>query len=199
MEESNGIGTATVDEPAPAVEAEAPAQATGPPPRNEEAGASKPPMSKVEPSEEPGATAPLASWTVSLSAIDAEGSPFRFRRVLKPDAKIKELARSIEKEGLIHPLVVRRVGEALAVEWLLGEAPPEPHSQAMLNPRPEQLAALHAAAMAGNMRQSRLEADRLVERDPAYQPFADMVNGMARAFQSQALLALIESAMEPKP
>ena len=53
----------------------------------------------------------LAIWQVPLSEIDAEGSPFRFRLALKPDAKIKELAASIEAEGLLHPLTVRRVGE----------------------------------------------------------------------------------------
>jgi ParB family chromosome partitioning protein len=53
----------------------------------------------------------LETWTVPLAQIDAEGSPFRFRRAIKPDARIKELAASIDAQGLIHPLTVRRKGD----------------------------------------------------------------------------------------
>jgi CheY-like chemotaxis protein len=95
--------------------------------------------------------------------------------------------------------LVRLVGEALAVDWIVEEEAPAAQEQAMLHPRPDELAALHAAAMAGNMRQVRAEADKLASGQAAYRPFADAVTTMARAFQSQALLALIESAMEQQP
>ncbi|HKE01667.1 MAG TPA: ParB/RepB/Spo0J family partition protein [Planctomycetota bacterium] len=54
----------------------------------------------------------LTSWTVPLASIDAAGSPFRFRRELRPDARTKELAASIDTQGLLHPLTVRKVGGA---------------------------------------------------------------------------------------
>ena len=95
--------------------------------------------------------------------------------------------------------LVRLVGEALTMDWIVEEAAEEAAAPPMLAPGRDELAALHAAAMAGNMRQVRAEADKLASLAPAYQPFADAVGGMARAFQSQALLALIEEAMEKQP
>ncbi len=69
------------------------------------------PAPAVEPRPAPGADAGLETWTVPLAQIDAEGSPFRFRRVLKVDRSIQELASSIDAQGLLHPLVVRRKGD----------------------------------------------------------------------------------------
>ncbi|HKB14944.1 MAG TPA: ParB/RepB/Spo0J family partition protein [Planctomycetota bacterium] len=62
---------------------------------------------RPSPDTDPG----LETWTVPLAQIDAEGSPFRFRRAIKPDARLKELAASIDAQGLIHPLTVRRKGQ----------------------------------------------------------------------------------------
>ncbi|MGH7149766.1 MAG: ParB/RepB/Spo0J family partition protein [Planctomycetota bacterium] len=89
----NGI-TAVAEVPAPAAPAGS-AEPAGP-------GAAKP-----APDTDPG----LETWTVPLAQIDAEGSPFRFRRAIKPDARIKALAASIDAQGLIHPLTVRRMGD----------------------------------------------------------------------------------------
>ena len=65
----------------------------------------------VEAKASPDSDAGLETWTVPLASIDAEGSPFRFRRTIKPDAGIRGLAASIEAQGLLHPLTVRRKGE----------------------------------------------------------------------------------------
>lgn len=46
--------------------------------------------------------------------------------------------------------------------------------------------------MAGNMRAIRIEADRIAAIDARYHPFAEKLRNMARAYQSQALLKLIE-------
>ncbi|MCI0585369.1 MAG: ParB/RepB/Spo0J family partition protein, partial [Planctomycetes bacterium] len=74
-----------------------------------------PPPEKTAPAVEakasPDSDAGLETWTVPLASIDAEGSPFRFRRTLKPDAGIRGLAASIEAQGLLHPLTVRKQGE----------------------------------------------------------------------------------------
>ncbi|MCI0589037.1 MAG: ParB/RepB/Spo0J family partition protein [Planctomycetes bacterium] len=74
-----------------------------------------PPPEKMAPAVEakasPDSDAGLETWTVPLAGVDAEGSPFRFRRTLKPDAGIRGLAASIEAQGLLHPLTVRKQGE----------------------------------------------------------------------------------------
>ncbi|MCI0587908.1 MAG: ParB/Srx family N-terminal domain-containing protein, partial [Planctomycetes bacterium] len=97
----NGIAAVAEEPtaPVPVPPAEAPAGAAGP---GGAAGAAKP-----LPDTDPG----LETWTVPLAQIDAEGSPFRFRRAIKPDARLKELAASIDEQGLIHPLTVRRKGD----------------------------------------------------------------------------------------
>jgi ParB/RepB/Spo0J family partition protein len=69
------------------------------------------PPAGVDPRPAPDTDAGLETWTVPLAQVDAEGSPFRFRRTLRPDARIKELASSIDAQGLIHPLTVRRKGD----------------------------------------------------------------------------------------
>jgi ParB/RepB/Spo0J family partition protein len=61
---------------------------------------------------DPSTDTHLQSWTIPLASIDAAGSPFRFRRKLRADAGIRSLAESIDSEGLLHPLVVRKVGDA---------------------------------------------------------------------------------------
>ncbi len=71
-----------------------------------------PPPEKTAPAVEakasPDSDAGLETWKVPLAGIDAEGSPFRFRRTLKPDAGIRGLAASIDAQGLLHPLTVRK-------------------------------------------------------------------------------------------
>ncbi|MCI0587674.1 MAG: ParB N-terminal domain-containing protein, partial [Planctomycetes bacterium] len=69
------------------------------------------PAPAVEPKPSPETDSGFEAWTVPLAQVDAEGSPFRFRRTIKPDARIKDLAASIDAQGLIHPLTVRRKGD----------------------------------------------------------------------------------------
>ncbi len=69
------------------------------------------PAAGLGPRPAPDTDAGLETWTVPLAQIDAEGSPFRFRRTIRPDARIKDLAASIDAQGLIHPLTVRKKGD----------------------------------------------------------------------------------------
>lgn len=91
------------------------------------------------------------------------------------------------------------VGDALELTWVSGDAACEEGgpSSLVIPPR-EAIAALHGMAMAGNMRAIRQEAERIAGMDPAYRGFAETILRMARAFQSQALLALIEGHLEAR-
>ncbi|MBW8733669.1 MAG: hypothetical protein JF571_05055 [Asticcacaulis sp.] len=51
---------------------------------------------------------------------------------------------------------------------------------------------LHALALAGNMHALRTEATRLMSVEPGLRPFAEVLVGLARNYQSQAVLELIE-------
>lgn len=57
----------------------------------------------------PSGPAPSAGFVeISVSAIEA--SPYQARREISPD-QLQELAESIRSEGLLQPIVVRKVGE----------------------------------------------------------------------------------------
>jgi len=51
---------------------------------------------------------------------------------------------------------------------------------------------LHELAQAGSMRAIRREAERLIREEPAVRAFAEELLALARSYQSQALLELIE-------
>lgn len=91
------------------------------------------------------------------------------------------------------------VGDALELTWVPGDAAGEEgETSSLVIPPREAIAALHGMAMAGNMRAIRQEAERIAGMDPAYRGFAETILRMARAFQSQALLALIEGNLEAR-
>lgn len=92
--------------------------------------------------------------------------------------------------------MVKLVGQAIDVEWIFDQPSADEVEVAMVLPRHEHLTALHEVALAGNMRAVRAEAKLLASLDPAYRPFAEAVTGLARTFQSQALLAMIERSMD---
>jgi hypothetical protein len=51
---------------------------------------------------------------------------------------------------------------------------------------------LHKLAKTGNMRAISENAEYLATRDMRYRPFADMIQQLARGYQSKALLQLVE-------
>ena len=64
---------------------------------------------------------------------------------------------------------------------------------ASLVPPPTQdLQTLHHLAIAGNMRALREQADYLTDLDEAYRPFANRLRTLARQFEDEQILTLIE-------
>jgi hypothetical protein len=57
---------------------------------------------------------------------------------------------------------------------------------------------LHNLAMAGNMREIRRQADQLITLDPRYRPFAETLKRLASAYQSQAVVNLINQHLDRK-
>ena len=56
------------------------------------------------------------------------------------------------------------------------------------------LARLHHLALEGSMRDLAKEASRIASLDPRYLPFTDKLQALAKGYQSQAILRLIESS-----
>jgi len=71
-------------------------------------------------------------------------------------------------------------------------APHEPDRAFAVLPDAPCMEKLHALALAGNMHALRVEATRLMSADPGLHPFAQALDGLARSYQSQAVLEFIE-------
>jgi len=71
-------------------------------------------------------------------------------------------------------------------------APQEPDRLFAIVPDASCMERLHALALAGNMHALRSEATRLMGADPGLRPFAEALDGLARNYQSQAVLEFVE-------
>jgi CheY-like chemotaxis protein len=94
-------------------------------------------------------------------------------------------------------LLLRLIGEHLHLVWIYDEIVREAEAVgdgAAEDPVPPQdeMEALHRLALEGYMRPIREQADRLMDLDPSYQPFATRLMRLAEGYQSKAILALIE-------
>jgi hypothetical protein len=81
----------------------------------------------------------------------------------------------------------------LALEWM-HESPedaPGRSLEGLLVPPSDELQLLHRLALEGNMQQIIRWADR-VGRDPRYNAFARQVAGLARQYESLAVLGFVE-------
>ena len=59
----------------------------------------------------------------------------------------------------------------------------------------EEMQLLYVLALAGNMRDIRQWADHIVSVDEKYQQFADTLRNLAKNYQSQAILDMVEDYM----
>ena len=71
-------------------------------------------------------------------------------------------------------------------------APQEPDRLFAISPDATCMDTLHTLALAGNMHALRSEAARLMSADPGLRPFAEALDGLARSYQSQAVLDFVE-------
>lgn len=111
---------------------------------------------------------------------------------------------------LAKPIVEEQLFELLArhlqLEWLHGEAEDDSavfsnaasvaENQPVIPPPPEDLKALHESALFGNMQKIEEQADQLTERDQKYGPFASQLKILAKNFEDEQLVLLIEGLME---
>lgn len=101
-----------------------------------------------------------------------------------------------------HDDLLRVIGRQLSLDWI--EAPSEQPVPATLDtltqvaPPQAEIEILHTLAMAGDMREMKARADHLITLDEGYRPFAEKLQQLARAYQSQAILNLIEQNLDRK-
>ncbi|EGF93697.1 histidine kinase-, DNA gyrase B-, and HSP90-like ATPase family protein [Asticcacaulis biprosthecium C19] len=74
----------------------------------------------------------------------------------------------------------------------------EPETQSVVAPSPEVLARLLEMARAGNLRAIRKEIPGIIAMGEAYRGFAERLDGLAAAYQSPAVLRMIEQYVEER-
>jgi CheY-like chemotaxis protein len=103
------------------------------------------------------------------------------------------LPKPINTERLLDLLATH-----LALNWIY--AKPEDEAEAMAGPlvppSAEELAALLKLARSGRMLEIRQRADRLVETDAVYIPFADKLKALTKSFKINRVTAFIQPFIE---
>jgi signal transduction histidine kinase/DNA-binding NarL/FixJ family response regulator len=96
-----------------------------------------------------------------------------------------------------HDLLLQTIGEQLSLQWSYRDedevpAAHEPERDSWLLPPGKELEQLYQAALAGSMREIQQLADDLGKLDPRYVVFATRLAELAKAYQSRALVQLLE-------
>lgn len=127
---------------------------------------------------------------VPIIAVSAGVAPEEQERSLAAGAN-GFLTKPLQQDDLI-----RMITRHMPLDWIKEQPEQLVQSSAYATPdiAPPQaeIEILHKLAMAGDMRQIKAGADHLASLDIQYRPFADKLQQMALAYQSQAILNLIE-------
>ena len=106
-------------------------------------------------------------------------------------------ASSFLPKPIDHDVLLQTIGEQLSLQWSYrdeGELPAasQPARDGWLLPPGEELERLYQAALVGSMREIQQLADHLGKLDPRYVVFATRLSELAKAYQSRALVQLLE-------
>jgi CheY-like chemotaxis protein len=108
----------------------------------------------------------------------------------------------LPKPIVLDQLVIQ-IGSLLMLDWTYApQAAPRAEDPAvgpLVAPPAQELELLHQLARMGNMRGIVQWAKRVAELDGHYRPLADQLHGMAKAYQSKAILALVERYLDGRP
>lgn len=99
------------------------------------------------------------------------------------------LSKPVEFEPLL-----KSIAQMLKIKWIQEQKQITLQEEELIVPPPEpELTTLHHLALQGSMRDIVQMAERLMDMDLAYKPFALMLIKLAKGFQSKAILAFVES------
>ncbi|SDD77033.1 Signal transduction histidine kinase [Massilia sp. PDC64] len=91
-----------------------------------------------------------------------------------------------------HELLLRTIGDLLALQWVTGQTAQEVNEEAaMAIPPADEIEALWQLAQIGNMRQIRERAAHLRGLDSAYASFAHRLDTLAQGYHSKQLAAFV--------
>jgi PAS domain S-box-containing protein len=124
---------------------------------------------------------PIIAMSASVSASDSEqslaaGMNAFLPKPLDADKLLDHMARLLRLEWIYAP--VKATSER--------EVPP------LVIPPVEEMEVLYRLALRGNMHDIMAYVERLASQDERYRPFADTLSALAKSYQSQAVLRLVE-------
>jgi PAS domain S-box-containing protein len=101
----------------------------------------------------------------------------------------------LEKPINLHRLI-SEISALLKLEWTQAASREVEEIGELVVPPPEEMTVLHRYALLGSMRDIMQHADHLIVLDTRYEGFATRLRLLAAAYESQALLTLIETHMD---
>ena len=126
---------------------------------------------------------PIIAVSASVSASDSKKSLLAGGNAFLP--------KPIDADKLLD-----RIATLLQLEWRYAPSaagpPLESEAGPILAPPAHEMEVLHRLALLGNMHEIMGQAEHLVQLDERYRPFASQLNSLARNYQSQAVLHLVE-------
>ncbi len=132
---------------------------------------------------------------VAIIAISANASGSNEATVMTAGANAF-LPKPIDVNALLA-----QVADLLKLQWIReprknDPVPRDDPREPLVAPPPEELAVLHRLALLGNMRDIAQHATHLSELEGRYGAFADELKVLAKGYQSQAILRLVEQHMD---
>jgi CheY-like chemotaxis protein len=131
---------------------------------------------------------PIIAMSASVSASDSEQSLAAGMNAFLP--------KPLDADKLLD-----HMARLLRLEWIRAPAGAKPEGEAppLVNPPGDDMKALYRLARVGNMQDIVAYANRLASQDERYRAFTDNLSGLARRYQSQAVLRLIEVHRQDHP
>ena len=134
---------------------------------------------------------PIIAVSASAALEDQEGS-------------LAAGANAFMTKPIDQDILLQHIGRLLGLVWIeelaVTPAAVEPESAGpLLVPPQEELEILYELALAGNMRDIRQHATHIAALSEQYAPFADKLNQLAKAYQSKAIVELVEEYVERRP
>ena len=124
---------------------------------------------------------PILAMSASVSASDSEQSLAAGMNAFLP--------KPLDADKLFE-----QMARVLRLEWTYGPEKAEalPEAVPIVTPPLEEMEALYRLAQLGNMRDIMAQAERLAQLDERYRSFANQLKALAKGYQSQAVLRLVE-------
>ena len=96
--------------------------------------------------------------------------------------------------------LLSQIGRLLKLDWNYESAASDSSKdESFVLPPAQEIEILHHLALSGSMREILQHANRLIEMNAFYRPFAEHLRGMAQGYETKALLSFIEQYLDRKP